>query len=61
MISSIIESFKIEFEKEETKEYINNIINSYSYKYKLYLFLILILVMILTISSCVNTYMILKK
>jgi len=61
MISSIIESFKVEIEKEENREYINNLINGYSYKYKLYLFLILILLVVLTISSCTNTYLNFKK
>ena len=61
MISSIIESFKVEFEKEENREYINSLINGYSYKYKLYLFLILILLVVLTISSCTNTYLNFKK
>ena len=61
MISSIIESFKIEFEKEENREYVNNLISSYSYKYRLYLFLIFILLVILTTSSCTNTYLSYKK
>lgn len=60
MISKLIESFATEMQKEETQEYISEILSPYIYKYKYYLFLISLLLVLLFISSFYNTYLIYK-
>ena len=60
MISKLIESFANEMQKEETQEYINNILEPYLYKYKYYLFLITFMLMVIFIFTIMNTVYIFK-
>ena len=60
MISKLIESFATEIQKEETQEYINNILNPYLCKYKYYLFLIAFVLLLLLISSGFNSFILFK-
>ena len=56
MISKLIESFASEMQKEETQEYISNILDPYLCKYKYYLFLITFMFFIIMISTLFNSY-----
>jgi hypothetical protein len=56
MISKLIESFVSELQKEDTQEYINNILSPYLSKYKYYLCLITFILFVLTIATSYNTY-----
>lgn len=51
-----MESFVTELQKEDTQEYINNILSPYLSKYKYYLCLITFILFVLTISTSYNTY-----
>lgn len=55
MISKLIESFANELQKEETQEYISNVINPYLSKYKYYLFLISFMLFIIFSCTAYNT------
>ena len=55
MISKLIESFVTEMEKEETQQYINNIINPYFCKYKYYLCLNCFMIFIISCLILYNT------
>jgi hypothetical protein len=61
MISKLIESFATEIQKEETQEYINNILDPYLCKYKYYLFLITFMFFVIMVSSLFNSYCLLKR
>ena len=61
MISSIIESFKAELEKEETQEYIVKFIDPFIRGYRLYFYIVLLLLFIMTMSSVYSTFLIFKS
>ena len=55
MLPKLIESFGVELQKEETQEYINNIISPYFSKYKYYLHLITFMIFMIFIGTFYNT------
>jgi hypothetical protein len=61
MISSIIESFKEELEKDETQEYIINFLDPYLNKYKLYFYIVVILLLIISTSTTFSAYVLFKN
>ena len=61
MISSLIESFKVELQKEETQKYLLNCLDPFINKYKLYFYIITILLLIIATATTISTYILFKK
>lgn len=56
MMSRLMESFADEIQKEETQEYINNLLNPYISKYTYIFYLVIIAILILILTNCFNIY-----
>ena len=61
MISSLIESFKQELQKEETQQYIIDFIDPFLNKYKFYFYIIVILLIIVAGSTSFSAYLLFKN
>ena len=61
MISSIIETFKKELEKEETQETISNFLEPFLSKYRFYFYIVITILVIIATSSTVSAYILFKN
>ena len=61
MISSLIESFKGELEKEETQKYLFNFIEPFLNRYRFYFYILIILLIIIAVSTTTSAYILFKN
>lgn len=59
-MSQLMESFAVEIQKEETQEYINNIVNPYLSKYTYISYVMLFAFLILISTNLFNVYILLQ-